>query len=511
MSDGGDLLAMESRLNSGDLLAGQSEAVPNYNMQVYKNMMQQGKSSLGQSRARLLNQYSNAVNSGLNNYAQLQGQNSLAQATTGQNSFAQRGGGVAGGGPGLTSASTQQFPAYDYSDYPSAVGASGGYNRRQGGLSGYGNIGMTGGYGGYGAGNRNFGLSGGGQRHGGSGYGGGGYAPTGYSPVNVVSGYGPGVCEDKGLNPALVLATVAGAALAFFVIYRQVTSGGKRNLNPSVNDFVEHISNLAWSGLEEFEEKIDKIAEGQDGGEDNWISKIYNQFSFFNEVDDTLTDADMDGLEPPLLDETWGLGVRNASVKNITANTTIEEPVKLNTEESSRKKRSIDDDEDVSENDDEEEELVDTEEKCRVDMWRCLSKVIEGGLHYIDDPDGLMGLAKKTMFKIAFHGGFSNVWSGVMTIPEARHIKQCMNDHSECVSYEILRREAEETLDPSDPAYEMYRKKPTKVAKEKKDDKEEKKPKRERLIINPEFVESLDQGDGSVQYDEDYTIDNNEV
>ena len=78
---------------------------------------------------------------------------------------------------------------------------------------------------------------------------------------------------------------------------------------------------------------------------------------------------------------------------DITANTTIEEPVKLSKEESSRKKRSIDEDEDVTENkeEEEEEELVDTEEKCRVDMWRCLSKVIEGGLHYIDDPDGLMG------------------------------------------------------------------------------------------------------------------------
>ena len=68
--------------------------------------------------------------------------------------------------------------------------------------------------------------------------------------------------------------------------------------------------------MEEFEEKIDKIAEGQDGGDDNWISKIYNQFSFFNDVDNQLTDADMDGLEPPLLDETWGLGVRNASIKS---------------------------------------------------------------------------------------------------------------------------------------------------------------------------------------------------
>ena len=38
-----------------------------------------------------------------------------------------------------------------------------------------------------------------------------------------------------------------------------------------------------------------------------------------------------------------------------------------------------------------EVEVEDTEEKCRVEMWRCLSKVIEGGLHYIDKPDGLMG------------------------------------------------------------------------------------------------------------------------
>ena len=73
-------------------------------------------------------------------------------------------------------------------------------------------------------------------------------------------------------------------------------------------------------------------------------------------------------------------------ILDITANATIEEPVKLIDEENSRKKRSVDE-----ETQEEEEEVEDTEEKCRVDMWRCLSKVIEGGLHYIDDPDGLMG------------------------------------------------------------------------------------------------------------------------
>ena len=31
------------------------------------------------------------------------------------------------------------------------------------------------------------------------------------------------------------------------------------------------------------------------------------------------------------------------------------------------------------------------EEECRLEMWRCLSKVIEGGLHYMDKPEGLIG------------------------------------------------------------------------------------------------------------------------
>ena len=58
--------------------------------------------------------------------------------------------------------------------------------------------------------------------------------------------------------------------------------------------------------------------------------------------------------------------------------------MKLDNEETvTRNKREV--------TEDAEEELLETEEKCRVDMWRCLSKVVEGGLHYIDNPDGLYG------------------------------------------------------------------------------------------------------------------------
>ena len=58
--------------------------------------------------------------------------------------------------------------------------------------------------------------------------------------------------------------------------------------------------------------------------------------------------------------------------------------MKLDNEENvGRKKREI--------TEDVEDEFMDSEEKCRVDMWRCLSRVVEGGLHYIDNPEGLYG------------------------------------------------------------------------------------------------------------------------
>ena len=63
------------------------------------------------------------------------------------------------------------------------------------------------------------------------------------------------------------------------------------------------------SGLEEFEDKVDKIASGQD--EESWIGQLYNQFSNNFGIDgDKIDDAEigsMDGLEPPVIDEKWGL------------------------------------------------------------------------------------------------------------------------------------------------------------------------------------------------------------
>ena len=65
----------------------------------------------------------------------------------------------------------------------------------------------------------------------------------------------------------------------------------------------------SFAGLEEFEDKVDKIANGQD--DDSWIGQIYNTFSSNFGMDGSkVGDSELgpkEGLEPPILDETWGL------------------------------------------------------------------------------------------------------------------------------------------------------------------------------------------------------------
>ena len=65
----------------------------------------------------------------------------------------------------------------------------------------------------------------------------------------------------------------------------------------------------SFAGLEEFEDKVDKIANGQD--DDSWIGQLYNTFSSNFGMDGSKIDntelGPKDGLEPPILDETWGL------------------------------------------------------------------------------------------------------------------------------------------------------------------------------------------------------------
>ena len=73
-----------------------------------------------------------------------------------------------------------------------------------------------------------------------------------------------------------------------------------------------------------------------------------------------------------------------------------------------------------------------------------------------------------------------------------------MTEHTECISMEILRREAKDTLDPEDPMVGMYSKKTAQENKENKHNKEEVKAEelesrwtKRRILVNPDFVQVL--------------------
>ena len=91
-----------------------------------------------------------------------------------------------------------------------------------------------------------------------------------------------------------------------------------------------------------------------------------------------------------------------------------------------------------------------------------------------------------------------------------------MTEHTECISMEILRREAKDTLDPQDPMVGMYDKTTAQENKENKVNKEEVQAKelgsrwtKRRILVNPDFVQGLDQYSGYVPYEED--LDQHEV
>lgn len=194
----------ESRVNYADMVDTLGGASNSFNTQGYRNTML-GQNRLGQSMARQ------------------QG-----------NSFTQRTVSNAAGAAG-TGLSNLDYD-YNISETP---------NRRfsSPGASGYGNVGLTG-AGGYGT----TGLTRNGYGGGGSGYGSG----YGYTPVSYGTDYAT-TCEDKGLNPALVLATLAGAAVAFALIYRQITIG--RSLKsgpPTPKQFLDYLAEAVWSGKFQF-------------------------------------------------------------------------------------------------------------------------------------------------------------------------------------------------------------------------------------------------------------------
>ena len=118
------------------------------------------------------------------------------------------------------------------------------------------------------------------------------------------------------------------------------------------------------SGLEDFENKIDKIKIG--GSEEEslpgWVYSIFYKYgNDVLDIDDNFTE--IEGLEPPMLDETWGLKNNKNSKPNF-----IDESFA----------KTI-------------QNIFNDTISCRAKMWRCAMRVAEDGLEYLHEPEGLIG------------------------------------------------------------------------------------------------------------------------
>lgn len=250
----------------------------------------------------------------------------------------------------------------------------------------------------------------------------------------------------------------------------------------------DNVADIFWWGLEEFEDKVDKIANGQD--DNSWIGQLYQQFSSNFGIDGSKLDdddiGDKEGLEPPILDETWGLEDIHKLHESEEENS--DEPRRISKRDV-KDNQIQDDEEDVDDgNLDVISDLMglEGESKCKARLFSCLGNVAKGSMHYLNEPGGATGALQKVFFRVAFHGGIGNVWKALMTIPEARKIKRCMNKQDDCMAFEVLRKGVE-TLDGNGEKF---------ISEE------------QRLLINPEFVESMDNSDGSEKFSpEDQAIE----
>ncbi len=124
-----------------------------------------------------------------------------------------------------------------------------------------------------------------GYGHSGGGYGHSGGGHSGYgAPVNVVSGYGPSQQCESGLNPLIVLLTLAGAAIGFYFIYIKLTMSGGRTFGGTGGNIVDTVADVLWIGTiyQNFTSFLNRCSESKhSNGNLSFRNQFINYFTLF--------------------------------------------------------------------------------------------------------------------------------------------------------------------------------------------------------------------------------------
>ncbi|XP_040571075.1 uncharacterized protein [Lepeophtheirus salmonis] len=325
-----------------------------------------------------------------------------------------------------------------------------------------------------------------------------GYGSDSYGgDVGYGGGGGHSECET-GVSIGLLLTAALGIGVMLFTLFTKITMGRRRRRREidEYTDMIPDFLPIVMSGLEDLEERVDKLVVGQND-ETSWISSLYNKFkgTVSNNDTDSSDEDGLEGLEPPNLDETWGLADTNLfDEEDSNQNSTLTE-----SGEHSRNPRSVDEEVYETENElDDNNGIVQNldliegfftdKDSCKFKLYKCIAGVVEGGYHHAKKSGGIYNYAQKVFFKIAFNKGFGGgAWNAVMSAPEARKVQRCFNAQNDCLTHNILLNEVNDpSMDP------------------------ESKGSQKRLLINTEYVENLDKSNGSTPYDPDNEPDYDE-
>ena len=119
-----------------------------------------------------------------------------------------------------------------------------------------------------------------------------------------------------------------------------------------------------------------------------------------------------------------------------------------------------------------EETVTKTGPTCMESTWRCVSHVIDGSLHYLDNPEVFtrwgflwiilfliffLSLFQRLFLNTGLYGASGNIWSGLLKISEVNlflHLKtvdikilqiqritQCITAYEECLASKVISRQ----------------------------------------------------------------------
>jgi len=196
------------------------------------------------------------------------------------------------------------------------------------------------------------------------------------------SGYGDKCCPPV-VDPYTWLALIAGIALATFflqmAIVNNIPVGGRKKRSYKEGGEEEDMQNMILRSLDQYT-----------SGNSTWLD-IFRENMMLNEAN-------------------WlWIDTSNEDVKD-----------------------------DINDEDPKEDDAV-----CRTEAWRCLSSVVETGLHCFGKDEELVKFGERVLYKIAFHKTANSIWDSFLTIPEARNAARCLSQHGACVTREAIVRRRE--------------------------------------------------------------------